>query len=171
VSYFGTIGSRRVFSQERLAEIARISVESVGALERGVRRSYRGTVDVLATALRLADEQRVQLETGGVDRARTGSRDGRSSTDSRRATTGHGRLQRRRNVGAARLARRRVSIARSGGSASGRHCLRTDRLDGGPGAAFATVEFQQTGPGGPVAREPPGSLCDRFDRVHDRRRC
>jgi transcriptional regulator with XRE-family HTH domain len=54
-------------SQERLAEIARLSAESVGALERGVRRApYRDTVDVLATALELAGEDRAQLEAAAA---------------------------------------------------------------------------------------------------------
>ena len=55
------------FSQERLAEIARLSVESVGALERGVRKApYRDTVDVLATSLGLAGEERAGFEAAAA---------------------------------------------------------------------------------------------------------
>ncbi len=50
-------------SQEQLAERARLSVESVSALERGRRRApYRETVRMLADALRLSDPQRIELE-------------------------------------------------------------------------------------------------------------
>jgi predicted ATPase/transcriptional regulator with XRE-family HTH domain len=49
-------------SQEELAERARLSVESVSALERGRRRApYRETIRMLADALRLADSQREEL--------------------------------------------------------------------------------------------------------------
>jgi predicted ATPase/DNA-binding XRE family transcriptional regulator len=49
-------------SQEALAERARLSVQAVGALERGDRRApYRDTVELLADALHLTDEERAQL--------------------------------------------------------------------------------------------------------------
>jgi transcriptional regulator with XRE-family HTH domain len=49
-------------SQERLAERARISAETIGALERGARRSpYRETVAMLSGALRLNPEDRARL--------------------------------------------------------------------------------------------------------------
>jgi predicted ATPase/transcriptional regulator with XRE-family HTH domain len=51
------------FSQERLAEKAGISAESVSALERGTRRApYRETLALLASALDLDDERRSALE-------------------------------------------------------------------------------------------------------------
>jgi predicted ATPase/DNA-binding XRE family transcriptional regulator len=51
------------FSQEHLARLARISVESVGALERGTRRApHRETVQLIAEALRLDEPDRAQLE-------------------------------------------------------------------------------------------------------------
>jgi len=51
------------FSQEHLAGLARISVESVGALERGTRRApYRDTVALLAEALKLDADGRAALE-------------------------------------------------------------------------------------------------------------
>jgi predicted ATPase/DNA-binding XRE family transcriptional regulator len=59
------------FSQEHLAGEARISVESVGALERGARRApYRDTVAVLAKALNLAPGERADLEAA-ANRARS----------------------------------------------------------------------------------------------------
>jgi transcriptional regulator with XRE-family HTH domain len=54
-------------SQEGLAERARTSVETVGALERGARRApYRDTVTLLADALGLSAEKRTQLETASA---------------------------------------------------------------------------------------------------------
>jgi predicted ATPase/DNA-binding XRE family transcriptional regulator len=51
------------FSQEHLAGLARISVESVGALERGTRRApYRDTIALLADALKLDVDAREALE-------------------------------------------------------------------------------------------------------------
>lgn len=58
-------------SQESLAENARLSVETISALERGARRNpYRDTVGLLATALRLTPAERSMLESAA----------GRSST-------------------------------------------------------------------------------------------
>jgi predicted ATPase/DNA-binding XRE family transcriptional regulator len=51
-------------SQEALAERARMSVVTVGALERGARRApYRDTVALLAEALALGPEERARLES------------------------------------------------------------------------------------------------------------
>jgi predicted ATPase len=53
-----------------LAERARISADAVSTIERGVRRApYRATVDLLAEALGLSQEQRDQLEAA-ADRRR-----------------------------------------------------------------------------------------------------
>ena len=62
------------FSQEHLADLARISLESVGALERGTRRApYRETVSALAQALALDEEQRAAFERAAEHgRARPG---------------------------------------------------------------------------------------------------
>jgi transcriptional regulator with XRE-family HTH domain len=55
---------RAALSQGALAELARLSVEAVSALERGLRRSpYRKTVSQLATALDLNAAERQSLET------------------------------------------------------------------------------------------------------------
>ena len=52
------------FSQEHLADLARISAETVGALERGTRRApYRDTVALLAEALKLNAADRANLES------------------------------------------------------------------------------------------------------------
>ncbi len=61
------------FSQEHLAGLARISVESVGALERGTRRApYRDTVAHLADALKLDEDGRLALEAAAnAGRARS----------------------------------------------------------------------------------------------------
>jgi len=54
-------------SQEALAERARMSVVTVGALERGVRRApYRDTVAMLAEALQLGAPERTALESAAV---------------------------------------------------------------------------------------------------------
>jgi predicted ATPase/DNA-binding XRE family transcriptional regulator len=65
-SAFGTLLRRHRIaarlSQEELAERARMSVDAIGALERGVRRwPQRATVDLLADALRLENEQRQEF--------------------------------------------------------------------------------------------------------------
>jgi predicted ATPase/DNA-binding XRE family transcriptional regulator len=58
------------YSQEHLAAKARISVESVGALERGVRRApYRDTVALLVAALELGETDRREL-VAAADRGR-----------------------------------------------------------------------------------------------------
>jgi predicted ATPase/DNA-binding XRE family transcriptional regulator len=51
-------------SQEQLAERARVSLDAVGALERGTRRApYRETVDMLALAMNASDAERAELHT------------------------------------------------------------------------------------------------------------
>jgi predicted ATPase len=70
-SAFGTLLRRfrleAGLSQEALAERARMSVVSVGALERGLRRTpYRDTVALLAEALGLGAEERTQLESAAA---------------------------------------------------------------------------------------------------------
>jgi predicted ATPase/transcriptional regulator with XRE-family HTH domain/tetratricopeptide (TPR) repeat protein len=70
-SAFGTLLRRfrleASLSQEALAERARMSVETVRALERGARRApYRDTVALLAGALSLAAEERAQLEAAAA---------------------------------------------------------------------------------------------------------
>ena len=51
------------FSQETLADRARISTNGIGALERGYRRTpQRETVVLLARALNLSPEQRLEFE-------------------------------------------------------------------------------------------------------------
>jgi transcriptional regulator with XRE-family HTH domain len=58
------------FSQEHLADLARLSVESIGSLERGARRApYRETVALLAEALGLDEDDRKRLEKA-AERAR-----------------------------------------------------------------------------------------------------
>jgi predicted ATPase/DNA-binding XRE family transcriptional regulator len=61
------------FSQEHLAAQANLSVESIGALERGVRRApYRETIAALARALALSDSERRNLaDAAARGRART----------------------------------------------------------------------------------------------------
>ena len=49
-------------SQEQLAERARVSLDAVGALERGTRRApYRETVEMLAHAVNASDAERAEL--------------------------------------------------------------------------------------------------------------
>jgi DNA-binding XRE family transcriptional regulator len=64
---FGTVLRRlRVaahLSQEELADKAALSAKAVSALERGTRtRPYRATVDALARALALSEDERAALE-------------------------------------------------------------------------------------------------------------
>jgi predicted ATPase/DNA-binding XRE family transcriptional regulator len=75
---FGSLlrGFRRAanLSQEELAEHARISVQAVSALERGVRRApYRETVRLLGEALHLDDVQIASLQRAAI-RKRSGPR-------------------------------------------------------------------------------------------------
>jgi transcriptional regulator with XRE-family HTH domain len=59
--------TRAGISQEVLAEHARLSVETISALERGRRRNpYRDTVALLATALGLSPAERTMLESAAV---------------------------------------------------------------------------------------------------------
>jgi transcriptional regulator with XRE-family HTH domain len=54
-------------SQETLAERAALSVESIGALERGRRRApYRETIKMLADALSLSELQRQELSAAAL---------------------------------------------------------------------------------------------------------
>jgi predicted ATPase/DNA-binding XRE family transcriptional regulator len=64
-------------SQSKLAEIAGLSVETIGALERGTRKApYRATVDALAGALGLEDAGRLELlAAADRSRARTNAKD------------------------------------------------------------------------------------------------
>jgi predicted ATPase/DNA-binding XRE family transcriptional regulator len=51
------------FSQEYLAEKAGVSIEAIGALERGTRRApYRSTLTLLVSALQLDEEQSREIE-------------------------------------------------------------------------------------------------------------
>jgi len=73
-SGFGEILTRhRVnagFSQSSLAELAGLSVETIGALERGTRRApYPATIEALAEALRIGDTGRLEL-LAAADRSR-----------------------------------------------------------------------------------------------------
>jgi len=79
------------FSQEHLAALARVSVESIGALERGTRRApYRETVAALAEALLLDAGDRAKLEAA-VSTAR--SRGTRIATVTEPQTNQHLPLQ------------------------------------------------------------------------------
>lgn len=62
--------ARSGFSQEVLAERARISVSAIGALEQGLRRApYQETIALLAQALALSQEEREELDLA-ANRAR-----------------------------------------------------------------------------------------------------
>jgi predicted ATPase/DNA-binding XRE family transcriptional regulator len=55
---------RAGLSQEQLAERARLSAESIGSLERGIRRApYRETVELIADALGASESEREELRT------------------------------------------------------------------------------------------------------------
>jgi predicted ATPase len=67
-------------SQEALAERARISIEAVGALERGSRRApQRQTLALLIDALKVDGAERAQLEQAAVRPSLPRRRDGASS--------------------------------------------------------------------------------------------
>src|SRR5262249_18054114 len=56
-------------TQEELAERAGISVDAISALERGVSRApQKATIELLAEALRLSQEERTQLEAAARGR-------------------------------------------------------------------------------------------------------
>ncbi len=58
------------FSQEHLADLAHLSAETIGALERGIRRApYRDTVALISKALRLDEIARAEFE-GAAHRGR-----------------------------------------------------------------------------------------------------
>ena len=62
-------------SQEELAERARLSVETISALERGARRApYRSTVELLAEGLALSASARHLLASAATAAARRGAR-------------------------------------------------------------------------------------------------
>jgi len=69
--------SRAGYSQETLAERARISVAAIGKLERGNRRSpHRETLCLISSALSLSDGEQRELATAAMRaRARTGHRE------------------------------------------------------------------------------------------------
>ncbi|HTU70240.1 MAG TPA: tetratricopeptide repeat protein [Candidatus Baltobacteraceae bacterium] len=70
-------GFRRAanLSQEELAERARLSVQAISALERGVRRApYRETVRLLGDALRLNTAQRAELEAAANQQRARGAK-------------------------------------------------------------------------------------------------
>ncbi len=71
------------FSQETLAERARVSVAAIGKLERGSRRSpHRETLNLIASALNLSDHEEQQFASAALRaRARTGHRDRDISSD------------------------------------------------------------------------------------------
>lgn len=75
------------FSQEHLAAEARLSVESVSALERGVRRApHRHTLALLASALGLDAGRRAELEAA-ANRARARTRAARDGVPASRVST------------------------------------------------------------------------------------
>jgi predicted ATPase len=70
----------RRFSQESLAELARMSTSAIGALERGSRRApYRESVALLANALQLIALERTEFEAA-ADRGRSRGPRGPEST-------------------------------------------------------------------------------------------
>jgi non-specific serine/threonine protein kinase len=70
--------SRAGYSQDYLAEKARVSAETIGALERGARRAPNsGTLDLLCDALEIVGDERLALEkAASAARARPGAGDG-----------------------------------------------------------------------------------------------
>jgi predicted ATPase/transcriptional regulator with XRE-family HTH domain len=133
------------FSQEFLAEKAGISAESVGALERGVRRApWDETIELLAEALELAPAQR-ELLTEAASRARArASRKppGRPATPERQLP-----LQSTSFLGRAREVAAISELV-------GAHRLVTITGPGGIGKSRTAIE---------VANQLP---IDRWDRIH-----
>jgi predicted ATPase/DNA-binding XRE family transcriptional regulator len=78
----------RGLSQLELAELANMSVEAISALERGVRkRPQAGTVDLLATALALEEDQMRALREASRSAPRAGARATSVATPVDAATT------------------------------------------------------------------------------------
>ncbi|WP_192781925.1 tetratricopeptide repeat protein [Kibdelosporangium phytohabitans] len=69
-------------TQETLAERARLSGQAIGALERGERRHpHRSTIESLADALQLTEEQRTELAAAAARRRVPAARPGEPSAD------------------------------------------------------------------------------------------
>ena len=146
-------------SQEALAERARMSVVTVGALERGARRSpYRDTVALLAEALALGPEQRRRLESAAArtQRPRLGPLDsagaGDAASDERlepnnlplQLTNFVGREAELAELGALLTTSRLVTIVGAGGIGKTRTALQL--AAGALGGAFEGVWVVELAP-------------------------
>ena len=140
------------FSQEHLAGEARISAESVGALERGTRRAPdRDTVALLASALGLGDRERAYLEAA-AKRARARAFRGNGFAPEQAAnrvlplqpTSLVGRTQDLAAVSALLEQSRLVTIAGSGGVGKTRAALAV--ASSLPTARFGNIRFVDLAP-------------------------
>jgi predicted ATPase len=131
-------------SQEQLAEIARLSVGAIGALERGVRRApYRRNVTSLIKALKLNQDQGAELEAAAL-RARRRSAPAHTEEGQRfptRRTKFVGRDEDIRKITALLSQFRVVTVAGSGGIGKTRVALEVARR--APEASWDDVCFAE----------------------------
>ncbi len=104
-------------SQEELAELARLSAVSVGALERGTRRApYRETVALLANALALSEPAREEFEAAARQNRTPGDAPAESPTNlPSRLTSFVGRRREVAEIEALVRASRLVTVTGIGG--------------------------------------------------------
>jgi predicted ATPase/DNA-binding XRE family transcriptional regulator len=140
-------------SQELLAERAQLSSSAIGALERGARRApYRETVALLASALSLCENDRVEFELA-ADRARGHHMRGRADGSPRhnlseRPTSFVGRDEEIEAIEALVGAHRLVTVTGSGGVGKTRTAVEVARsllADGSEDIWF--VDLSHVGPG------------------------
>jgi predicted ATPase/DNA-binding XRE family transcriptional regulator len=142
-------------SQADLAERARLSVETVGALERGVRRApYRDTVALLARGLDLSEEQARELARA-AERARRAKDAGNRETALTPRRLGDaliGRDDDVREIASLLAEHRFVTIAGSGGVGKTRVALEVAARYGADGRRPVTfVDLTPLGDGAYVA--------------------
>ena len=135
-------------SQEALAERARMSVVTVGALERGVRRApYRDTVALLAEALDLGPRERASLESAAVRPQRPRGLPADAPQPSNLPlylTTFVGREAEIAELAALLAANRLVTVVGAGGIGKTRTAL--EAVAGSSSATFEAVCFVELAP-------------------------
>ena len=144
-------------TQETLAERARMSIAAIGALERGARqRPYRATIRLLAEALSLSVNDRLELERAAQRGARSVSTTAQGVTAATNLPVHFssfvGRERDLTNVGAMLAGQRLVTLVGTGGVGKTRlalsaaeHFIASNSTDGLEGAWFVDVSTLNDG--------------------------